>query len=147
MVGVEYLSESYRTGLLGPGRDDMTVLRSPSCSVVNAHPRLCSHALEALIDAMRIGTTLNHPEGNTVCSRVGYLIVGVNQVNDTKIIRLELIRIHSPLPHLVEEVRLATGPVLDTLEVPIKASPAVTPDFVDMDLLTCVGKICRSSET
>ena len=147
MIGVEYLSESDRTGLPGSRRDDMTVLRRPSSPVVNTHSRLGSHTLEALIDAMRISATLDHPEGNTVCSRVGYLIVGVNQVNDAKIIRFELTRIHSPLPHLVEEVRLATGPVLDALEVTIKASPTVTPDFVDMDLLTCLGKICRSSET
>ena len=86
MVRMEDFTKCNSTGLLGSGRHDMTVLRRPSCAVVYGGTRSHGHPLEALVYTMRISTPLNNSEGNAVSNRIGYLIVGMNQVDNIETI-------------------------------------------------------------
>jgi hypothetical protein len=73
-----------------------------------------------LIDAVFVSSTLDDSE----CDSIGYwitnLVVGMDEIDDAECIRLEFVRVQTPLTHLVEEVGI-TAPILKALEITIEA--------------------------
>ncbi len=146
VVGVEDFTECDGTGFLGACGDDVAFARVLARLVVDIGAGGDCHALESLIDAVLIGAALDDAEGDPVGFRVSDRVVGMDEVDDSESIGLELIRVEAPASHFVEEICLA-GPILDALEISVEARSGVLANFVDVDIVSFAREDDRGGES